>query len=217
MNTLIIAGGCFEEEFLKKYISSHSYDSVIAVDGGLSYALKLDIVPDYIVGDFDTYGDSELEYWENRGTKILRFNPEKDDTDSEIAIRIAAENNSNMDIICGTGGRIDHLLANIHNLKLAADLGVSARIVDSQNIIFLAFSDFSMRREDYPGKYVSFVPFAGEVTGLKLKGLKYTLDGYTLKPGVSRCVSNEFDSDVAYVSFDTGSLIVINSSDIESE
>ena len=48
---------------------------------------------------------------------------------------------------------------------------------------------------------------------MKLKGFKYPLDGYTLKPGYSRCISNELTDDTAYVSMDSGILIAINSAD----
>ncbi len=217
MNTLILAGGSFDSQFAAEYVERHRYDCVIAVDGGLSYAKELGIKVDYIVGDFDTLTDIDTEYWENNGATIRRFEPMKDDTDSEIAIKMAVGMNSDIDILGATGRRLDHFLGNIHNLAIAAEKGLTARIIDPQNIIFLAMSDFTMNRADYPGKYVSFVPFAGEVTGLKLKGFKYPLSGYTLKPGVSRCISNEFAADSASVSFLGGSLIVINSSDVKPE
>lgn len=108
---------------------------------------------------------------------------------------------------------MDHMLANIHNLYLAMERGIRARLVDEDNIIFLADEPFSVNKRDFPYKFVSFVPFAGEVTGIKLKGFKYPLNGYTLKPGYSRCISNEMTGDKAEVEFNNGILIVINSDD----
>ena len=216
MRTLIISGGRFDEKFAVSFLSENKYDYVIAVDnGGLMYADRLGIVPDLAIGDYDTALD--CGGFSKEAVKTIRLVPEKDDTDTEAAINKAVGLGGSIDIICATGGRIDHFLANIHNLKIALDAGIPARIIDEGNVVFLADKSFSMKREDYPGKYISFVPFDGPVKGMKLKGFKYSLDGYTLKPGVSRCISNEFASDTGYVEFESGCLIVINASDVKSE
>jgi thiamine pyrophosphokinase len=109
------------------------------------------------------------------------------------------------------------MLGNIHVLQMMALNGIKARIVDECNTLFLAAESFVIEREEFDRKYVSFVPFGGEVKGLKLKGFKYNLNGYDLKPGITRCISNELTEDRATVEFKSGILIVINSSDIESE
>ena len=221
MKTLIITGGRFHKSFATSFLVKNTYDYVIAVDGGLEYCKELGIIPDMIVGDFDTYGTDRLKEYEGRGVVIRRFVPEKDDTDTEIAMIEAAKRGNEIDVLCAYGGRMDHMLANIHNLYFALEKGIRARLVDEDNIIFLADEPFTLTTEEFPYKYVSFVPFAGEVTEIKLKGFKYSLDGYTLKPGFSRCISNEMLENEATVEFDDGILIAINSadhsSDVESE
>lgn len=217
MKTLIITGGRFDKEFVVSFLENKKYDYVIAVDGGLAYAEILGIIPDMIVGDFDTMGSEKPKKYENLGCAVRKYNPEKDDTDTEIAIRQAVGMGSDMDILCATGGRIDHLLANIHNMKIAMDEGLKARLIDAGNVVWLEKDDFIMENKDTAGKYISFVPFDGVVKNLKLKGFKYPLDGYDLKPGASRCVSNEIADEKAYVEFQSGCLIVIVSSDVKSE
>ncbi len=217
MSTLIITGGRFDEEFAVSFLQKHSYNYVIAVDYGEVYARKLGLIPDMLVGDFDTRGEAELDNYIQYGTIIRKFIPEKDDTDTEIAVREACKRGEPVDILCGTGGRIDHLLANIHNLKIAMEKDIEARIIDRGNIVFLKDAGFSIDKSSCPGRYISFVPFDGEVTGIKLKGFKYPLNGYTLKPGISRCISNELSAQQGTVEFDSGCMIVVNSSDVESE
>ncbi len=217
MRTLIITGGRFEKNFAVSFLKKNKYDYVIAVDNGTSYAKELGVVPNMIVGDFDTMGTERLDEYKKMGITVRQFIPEKDDTDTEIAVKEAVFRKSDIDIICATGGRIDHLLANIHNLKIAEEAGAFARIIDSCNIIFLSSHNFTMNGRDFPGKYISFVPFDGPVSGIKLKGFKYPLDGYTLKPGISRCISNELICEEGTVEFNSGCLIVINSLDIKSE
>lgn len=215
MRTLIITGGRFEREFAASFLKKNKYDKIIAVDRGLDYLEELGVVPDLIVGDFDSCEAATLKKYQEKNVVIRRFLPEKDDTDTEIAVREAVSCNSDMDILCATGGRLDHFLSTLGNMKLALTSGIKARIIDSSNVIYLQDGAFSIDKE---GKnYISFLPFEGEVKNLKLKGFKYNLDGYDLKPGTSRCISNEIVDDKAFVSFDYGCLIVIEASDIKSE
>ncbi len=217
MKTLIITGGRFHKSFATSFLAKNKYDYVIAVDGGLGYCSELGVIPDMVVGDFDTYGTNSLKEYENGGVLVRRFIPEKDDTDTEIAMLEAAKRGNEIDVLCAYGGRMDHMLANIHNLYFALEKGIKARLVDVDNIIFLADESFTVTAQEMPYKYISFVPFAGAVTGIKLRGFKYPLDGYTLKPGYSRCISNELIGDKAAVEFDSGIMIVINSSDASSD
>nr|MDE7327949.1 hypothetical protein [Lachnospiraceae bacterium] len=92
MATLVVAGGdiCFPVAFacLKK----RKFDHVIAVDAGVLAVEKLGLVPDYLVGDFDTLGEEKLKEWGKiPDITIKKYNPEKDDTDMEIAVKLAIE------------------------------------------------------------------------------------------------------------------------------
>ena len=214
MKTLIITGGGFEKDFVALFLQNNTYDYVIAVDNGLSYAKTLGIAPDMICGDFDTYGTKAIPEYEGIAT-ILQSVPQKDDTDTEMAIRAAVGLNSDMDIICAMGGRMDHFLGTLQSLKIALDAGLSARIIDSRNIIELKDKPFRVSKKNFPHKYISFIPFSGEVPGLTIEGLKYTCSDYTLTPGITRCVSNEFvGEDEGSISFTGGILTVLNSGDI---
>lgn len=216
MKILIIAGGKFEYKFAVSFLEKNKYDYVIAVDKGLEYAKELSIVPDLWLGDFDSvcHKDFGKEFSQ---MEILSFNAEKDETDTELAINKAVEMKADFDIICGMGGRMDHFFGVVHNLKRATDAGLVGRVVDSSNVIALKKESFEILKKDFSGKYISFMPFGGSVTNLKIEGLKYTLDGYDLKPGESRCISNEPAEETAKVSFDSGYLLVIESLDIETE
>lgn len=217
MRTLIITGGSFQREFAVSFLKQNSYDYIISVDNGERYARELGLIPDLLIGDFDTRGRDGLEEYERLGKTVHKLTPEKDDTDTEAAIREAVHRGNPVDILCGTGGRIDHLLGNIHNLKIAMDAGVEARLIDAANVIMLKKESFSLKKCDFSKQYVSFMPFSGEVTDLTLKGFKYPLNGYYLKPGISICISNELVEEVGVVSFTHGCLIVMNTSDVESE
>ena len=216
MRILIIAGGKFEYKFAVSFLEKNKYEYIIAVDKGLEYAKALDIVPNLWLGDFDSVCYKELEK-EFLNMEIMSFNSEKDETDTELAINKAVELKADFDIICGMGGRMDHFFGVIHNLKRATDASLIGRVVDSSNVITLRKESFEIKKNEINGKYISFMPFGGSVANLKLKGFKYILNGYDLKPGESRCISNELAEDTAVVSFDNGYLLVIESLDVETE
>lgn len=83
---------------LKKHFKLNKYDIIIAVDKGLECLEKLDIEPDYIVGDFDSVDIKVLEKYKK--AKIKKLSPEKDLTDTNSALNLAIElKSSNITII----------------------------------------------------------------------------------------------------------------------
>ena len=81
---------------------------------------------------------SATYYRDETDVPIREFNPVKDASDTEIAIRLAMTLGCKEMIILGaTGGRIDHLWANIQSLAIPFQAGVEAQILDPQNRIRL--------------------------------------------------------------------------------
>ena len=71
------------------------------------------------MGDFDSVDPLILHSFRNiEGGKkpvILQFQPEKDETDTELAIRTAIQKGSNVIHLLGaTGSRMDHMIGNLH-------------------------------------------------------------------------------------------------------
>lgn len=119
MKTLIITGGNINKDFLKEYLLD--YDNLIAVDGGLKTLYELNIIPNYIIGDFDTIDSNILNiYANNEKVKIYKYSAEKDCTDTDLAIKLATNlESTQIYIIGGIGSRIDHTLGNIHAILKA--------------------------------------------------------------------------------------------------
>ena len=91
---LIITGGRTDTDFVAEAYKEYSPDVVIVADRGVMAAKELDIIPDYIVGDFDSGDTTVVEYFKSQfevyGKPMVRtFNPEKDETDTELAISLA--------------------------------------------------------------------------------------------------------------------------------
>lgn len=212
IETIIISGGNINEEFAKKTILSKKYKNIISADKGLEVLDKCNIKPNYIIGDFDSLNEDILKkYVDDQNIKIIRLNPEKDYTDTHMALKLAIElESTDITIIGAIGTRLDHTLANIHILKEALEKNVSCKILNENNKIILIDKQVKIKK-DYP--YVSLIPFTTIVTGVTLKGFKYTLHNATMKIGESIGISNEQIEDEAIIRVNEGILIIIQSKD----
>lgn len=215
MNTLIVSGGEINLEFLYKYYNDNKNSTIIAVDKGLKALHELNIIPHHIVGDFDSVNKEILSsYTNNSNITIHKYNPEKDYTDTDIAIKLAIDLNSScINIIGGFGNRIDHLLANIHILMHSLNANIPCYLLDECNKVYLINSTTEIHKNKAYGKYISLIPLTSSVKGLTLDGFKYPLVNYTMPIGISLGISNEIIDDIATISLSNGILILIESRD----
>ena len=213
MKTLIITGGNVNISFTKEYLKKYSFDLIIAVDKGLETVDKLNIKPNFIVGDFDSIDKDILKKYENSNFKIVKLNPIKDFTDTHTAVNLAIKNSATeITIIGGIGTRIDHTLSNIHILKEALDKNVKCKIINENNVVQLINENTTIERDDN-FKYVSLIPLTTKACGITLKGFKYEIENKDLEIGKSLGVSNEQIDSVSSIEIKEGILILIKSRD----
>lgn len=217
-DTIIVSGGNIHKDFALDFLKKNKTENtcLIAADRGVEFFMGTDLEPDVAVGDFDSLSAEGAKYMETlKHTEIRRLKPEKDDSDTQSAANYAIEQGTERIMILGaTGNRIDHLMANFGLLMLGKIKQVQIVLVDAYNYMSLIESGMILKKEEQFGKYVSFFPIEGEVTGLTLKGFKYPLNSYTLKVEDSGLtVSNEISDPEAEVTFETGKLFMIMSRD----
>ena len=210
-----MSGGMLEEEFVLPILKSEETELVIGVDKGLEFLYKHQIKPDYIVGDFDSVSHELVEYYrEEINVPIREFNPVKDASDTEIALRLCLRlNRREIWILGATGNRIDHLWANVQCLQIALEADADARIIDSHNQIRLIDKDITLKKSEAFGPYFSLFPLELPVDELSIRGAKYPLKNHFLKPNDSLCVSNEFKEDEVTISFVYGKVILMETRD----
>ena len=212
---VIVTGGTVDFKFALAYMKEQKPDIVAAVDSGLEFFLKAAEKPDVIVGDFDSVTQETLAFFKGQqGIDWVTLVPEKDDTDTEAAIReVIGRGCKRIHILGATGSRLDHVLANIGLLGLGFSCGVEILMVDSCNRIRMVKKGISIPQKEQFGEYVSLLPFTSKVSGLTLKGMKYPLFQYEYSCFSSLGISNEIVEDVAEISFTEGILLVIESRD----
>jgi len=189
--------------------------NIIAGDKGLEALYQLKIIPNHVVGDFDSVSPEILEFYKKQSQIIFHtFNAEKDNTDTDIAFKLAIQlKSSKITILGALGKRMDHAIANIHILKDALEANIPCQIIDEHNRIYLINKEMTLEKDKVYGKYVSLIPLTSTVEGLTLTGFKYPLNHYTLPIGTSLGISNEIIGDIAHIEMKKGILIVIESRD----
>ena len=116
-------------------------------------------------------------------------------------------------ILGATGGRMDHMLGNIHLLFPCLQKGIEAYILDCQNRIYLIDGEHTFRSSGLWGRYISFLPLTEHVDGITLTGFKYPLFDKDIEIGTSLCISNELTGEEGTITFTDGVLIVVESHD----
>ena len=189
--------------------------NVIAGDRGLEALYQLKIIPNHVVGDFDSVSPEILEFYKKQPKIIFHtYNAEKDNTDTDIALKLAIQmKSSEITILGALGKRMDHAIANIHILKDALGANIPCQILDEHNRIYLVNTEKTLEKDKVYGKYISLIPLTSTVEGLTLKGFKYPLNKYNLPIGTSLGISNEIIEDIAHIEMEKGILIVIESKD----
>ena len=211
MRVLILTGGSMNTTFASEYIRKWNPDQVITADKGLLYAKELGIIPDIILGDFDSCNKSIMEEFST--DKKIIAPCEKDDTDTALAMIKAKEIGADEILLIGaTGTRLDHVLGNIGQLVFAQKQGMKAQIVDENNRIQVLEYEHTISKDCQFGKYVSFVPVY-EAKGVTLKGFKYPLCDHTLVFHESLAISNELKENQGKISYKEGCLLMIESRD----
>lgn len=212
---MIVSGGKIVPPFALEMLEKIQPKIMIAVDSGLKFFYENQVTPTHIVGDFDSVATEIIAYYKNKTQiPIRQFNPVKDASDTEIAVRMAIELGiEEVWLLGATGTRLDHVLANIQVLKIAHDAGMKAYIVDCNNKISLVEKEICLSKKEAFGSYFSVFPLGGVVKNLCIEGAKYPLNNHTLLPYDSLCVSNQLAQDKVQITFEEGTLILMETRD----
>ena len=184
-----------------------SPDHVVCADSGVTFALRLGLAIDVVVGDLDSVPPDDLRRAQDAGAEVRRHPPEKDQTDLELALRVAAEDADVVVVVGGAGGRLDHALANVAALTAPdlADVEVRARL--GPDDVFVVRGSAQL---DLPvGATVTLLPSGGPARGITTAGLRYPLEDGELSAWSTRGVSNVVEDTPVTVDVSEGCLLVI--------
>ncbi len=203
MNRCIIIGGADINNY--DYIKSclRADDFFVFCDSGLKHMSNLQVRPNLIVGDFDSYDDPKLDI------ETITLPTEKDDTDTFYAAKEMLKRGFDEFLLIGViGARLDHSLANISILLYLTSLNKKASIIDDYSEMEIV----SGTPVSIPDKYsfFSLINISGTANGITIKNAKYNLENATIGCEYQYGVSNEIlPGKVAAVSVKDGCLLLI--------
>lgn len=180
----------------------------IGVDRGALILAKQNIQMKAAIGDFDSVDIRELELIKEHCDEFILLPREKDETDSEAAIKFALNKGYEEIVLQGAmNGRSDHFLANI---MLVYRYAGKVIMEDENNCISYLGTGIHLIPKD-KFTYVSFVAF--EDCELSLEGVAYPLNHQEIHLGDVYTISNEIVADQGTVSIYKGHCLLIQSKD----
>ncbi len=186
---------------------------VLAADGGLDHARAAGLTPAGLVGDLDSISPEGLA-WAVEHATIQRHPTDKDDTDTELALAVAADlHPAQLVLVAGSGpgDRLDHLLATLGalaSLVVTSVPRVECWLGDQHAVIVHGPGRARVTTE--PGDRISLVALRGPCTGVTLTGTRWVLEAAELEPLAGRGVSNVADASSIEVSVSSGVLAVFH-------
>ena len=205
---LIFANGVLDEvEWIRPYLAQAT--AVWAADGGSRHLFRLNHLPDRVIGDMDSL-EPELQAWLTAGNVPFdQHPPEKDETDLELALLLAAQGEEAEVWLFGVlGGRLDQMLANILLLSHPALAGKKVKIITPAEQAWLV--RYQTEIVGKVGDAVSLIPLSGDVQVEKTAGLRWPLHNEPLIFGQARGVSNSLTAAKAMITLSRGLLLCVH-------
>lgn len=209
MTILISANGDVRESNWIRPLAA-SATAVVAANGGSRHLWSIGVRPDLLVGDMDSLTPALRQWLAEGEVEHLRFATDKDETDLEIALQIAAERwDEPIEVVGAFGGRFDQVFANVSLLAHPAFLGRDVTFFRQHERLKLLAPGLHTFA-GAPGDRLSLMPFGQDVVIERTTGLKWTLEHETLTFGPARGVSNAFAGARATVLVNTGILLAVH-------
>ncbi len=185
-------------------------DLVVAADGGSLNCKAAGILPQVVIGDFDSLTEEEFKVLQAGGAQFIRYPARKDYTDLELALQYAKSQGANEILIYGAlGKRWDQTLANLLLPAESSFSGINIRLVDGPQEIALIKPGLPFEIHGSPGDIVSLIPLSSEAGGIVTQGLEYPLEGESLYFGSTRGISNVLIATAAVVKLSSGLLLCV--------
>ncbi|MCU7494228.1 MAG: thiamine diphosphokinase [Ignavibacteria bacterium] len=201
---VIIANGKAPKKTIFPFLKQKGYSTLICADGGANSAKRLNIIPDYIIGDLDSIQPGTMSFYE--GKTIIKRVKSQDDTDVEKCLKFAIKHHFSECVLTGViGDRLDHSFSNLGIVLRFSSL-ISLKVISERSFLTVHKGEFCLRT--VPGETISIYAF-DKKTKISSKGLKYELLNETLPYGLRESTSNEATCDEVRLKVKGGLIFII--------
>jgi len=176
-----------------------SADFVLAADGGWDHLRAAGLSATAVVGDLDS-----IQSAPNEGVATVHDpDPNRSDADKLLAYA-AASGAVCVTLICGHGGRMDHLLATFSS---ALRSGLCVQWAFPEELVRLVRRGVQSVLDTHPGQRVSLLPLL-PCSGVMLQGVRWPLDDAELRPDGLISLSNEATGDQVMAEVSEGAALL---------
>ena len=187
----------------------NEHDTIVGVDRGIEHCLSTRLVPDVLMGDFDSVESTVLRDSRLAGKKILRHPVRKNSSDLELALQWLSNAGMDRVILLGvSGGRSDHHLFN-WMLPMQKSWPFSIEFVDKSVHAYTVNAKYPLHIPVQTGDIVSLLPMP-DADGVVTEGLEYPLHNASIGTGTTLGLSNIAVAETISVSADHGQLLVFH-------
>ncbi|MDF1612507.1 thiamine diphosphokinase [Stygiobacter electus] len=206
---IIIANGDLPKKNVVKYFFKKNYNTIICADGGANSAMKIGVIPNFIIGDFDSINESTKNYFKGK-SKFINIK-RQNDTDVEKSLKFAFINNFDEVILLGaTGDRLDHTICNL-GIVLKYFNQIKIKIVHQKSFLIPLSGKVKLNTEI--GETISLYAF-NERTSITSFGLKYKLNKTKLPFGKKESTSNVAVKNEIKLNIENGIIFLIRDFDL---
>lgn len=199
---LFVAGGKFPSE--KYFLELAANRKIFCVDRGIEICHKLNILPEILIGDFDSADKKFVDWAIENKICVERYPVEKDFTDLQLALNKLNENFSA--IITGIfGGRTDHLFSNIFTCANYKNIFLAD---ESEIIFYLHDNEQAEIIFNSKPQFISLLAITEICEGVNINNVRWELNDSKLFQNIPNAVSNRTESDKITVSISRGILAV---------
>ena len=182
---IILANGKPPKKSIITFFQKKGFNKLICADGGANATLKMNLIPDIIIGDLDSISTNALQEFKSV-SKIIRLK-RQNDTDVEKCLKFAISKKYDEVLLLGaTGNRLDHTFCNLGIvLKFFSKIKIS---LVAENSFLTAFKG-KVKIRTLPGETVSIYGI-DDKTKIVSEGSRYKLKNVALPFGKKESSSN---------------------------
>ena len=211
---LIFTGGqgpsCYDLEKALSFLfgidkNDKSQFYCIASDSGATLASSCGFMPQHLIGDMDSISLSKLEALKQESILIDKYQQDKDDSDTLLALKRSHRDKKEATVLIGGGGgRVDHLLAIFQDLTL--ECAPDYWITDAN--IMIVLKQIQSYKINLSKKSTVSIFALEPFTRLETKGLKWELND-SFNCSVRYSLSNVTCDDFFEIDLKAGKALIV--------
>ena len=203
---LFVSGG--RKPDAKYFLKLVEDKKIFAVDRGIEICRENNILPEILVGDFDSAEKISVDWAIKNKIPVERHPVDKDFTDLQLVLKFAEKNfKKNPAVITETfGGRFDHLFSTIFS---CGNSELKIFLADEREIIFFLKDNDVAEVKFFDKPFaISLLPISEVCDGVSIDNVRWQLSDAKLFQKIPNAVSNRLEGEKIKISVRSGTLAV---------